>query len=94
MVEKREVKLYLNDIIDPLDKINLYVKNLTEDEFKHNLEKQASITRRFEIIGEAVKNVLKDIRILFPKVPWRKITGLRDVLIHNYMALSLRDYGI
>lgn len=45
--------------------------------------------RQLEIVGEATKNISPDLRKEYPDVPWRRIAGLRDILIHNYMGVDL-----
>jgi len=45
--------------------------------------------RRLEVIGEAVKNLPLDFREKYPNIDWKKIAGLRDVLIHAYFGVSL-----
>jgi len=51
---------------------------------------QDAVIRNFEIIGEATKNLSLDFRERHPEIPWRKMAGLRDVLIHNYMGVNAR----
>jgi len=43
-----------------------------------------------EIIGEAVKNLDEDFRSRYPEIPWKRVAGLRDVLIHEYFGVSLK----
>lgn len=86
MGEKRDVKHFLDDIIESIEKINSYSKDITEEEFLTNIEKQDAITRRIEIIG-AVKNIPDEIRFHFPEIQWKKIAGLRDVSIYNYFGV-------
>jgi uncharacterized protein with HEPN domain len=45
--------------------------------------------RRLEIIGEAVKHIPKRVRNNHPDIPWQKIAGMRDVLIHEYFGVNL-----
>ena len=45
--------------------------------------------RQLEIVGEATKRVSPDLRERYPAVPWRRMAGLRDVLVHNYMGVDL-----
>lgn len=84
---KRDPLLLLDDILESVQKIEQYIKGLTESQFASNFEKQDAVFRRFEIIGEAIKNLSPDIRKKHSHVPWKDIAGLRDILIHNYFGL-------
>ena len=59
------------------------------EDFSNNELIQDGVIRNLEIIGEAVKNLPDDIKKDYPDVEWRKIAGLRDILIHAYFGVDL-----
>jgi uncharacterized protein with HEPN domain len=86
---KRDINLFISDILESINLIEEYTKNITEEELSKNKLTQDAIVRRFEIIGEAVKNIPNNFRDKHPNIPWREIAGLRDVLIHGYFGINL-----
>lgn len=87
---KRDVKVFLEDILESIEKIEEYTANIDEEDFYENTIIQDAVLRRLEIIGEAVKNIPDDFREKYPDIPWRQIAGMRDVLIHAYFGVNLR----
>ncbi len=51
---------------------------------------QDAVIRNLEIIGEATKRLSTELKNMNPKIPWREIAGLRDVLIHDYMGVDVQ----
>ena len=68
---------YLRDVLDSARAIGRYLAGISRDQFENNSEKQDAVIRRFEVIGEAARQALSE-------VPWRLVTGMRNILIHDY----------
>jgi len=86
----RDMRPYIQDILESIEAIEEYVQFTTEEQFYRNRQVQDAVLRRLEIIGEAVKKLDEDFKNRYPEIPWKKIAGLRDVLIHEYFGVSLK----
>jgi uncharacterized protein with HEPN domain len=85
----KDIRVYLEDILDCIKKIQTYATDETFDSFSQNVEKQDAVVRRLEIIGEAVKKLPNEVKVMHPEIPWKQIAGMRDVLIHEYAGIRL-----
>jgi uncharacterized protein with HEPN domain len=79
---KRDMRLYVKDILESILAIEEYTQNLDEEKFHNNRQVQDAVIRRLGIIGEAVKKLDKDFREKYSDIPWKEIAGMRDVIIY------------
>ena len=84
----RDYKFYLKDISYECKNIKKFVQNITYEEFTTNLEKVYAVAKSFENIGEAVKNIPKELIEEYPQIPWSEIAKMRDVLTHHYFGVD------
>lgn len=84
----RDERLYLDDILESINLIHEYLEGVSENEFHMSREKQDSIVRRIEIIGEATKSISSELKEQNQQIPWEKMAGMRNVLIHEYFGIN------
>ena len=80
--------VYLRHILDATAKIEEYA-SVGHDRFLAESHWHDAIIRQLEIVGEATKRLSPELRANHPDLPWRRVAGLRDVLIHQYMGVDL-----
>lgn len=83
--------LYLEDMLHSMERIDEYLGNLDFKGFKKNNMVVDAIIRNFEIIGEASKNIPKNVQDKYPDIPWKKMYGLRNLIAHEYFGI---DHGM
>ena len=84
----KQPNVYIKDMLAAIEKIQLYTNGLTVESFDKNGLVQDAVVRNLEILGEAAKKVPDEIKIQFPETEWRKMAGLRDILIHDYSSID------
>jgi len=82
-MKKRNYQDYLKDILDSINDI---------EEFKKDKKTINAVVRSIEVMGEATKNIPKSLRNKHKEIPWKKIVGMRDKLIHEYFGIECRNF--
>ena len=72
-----------------IELVRRYTAGMDFDAFRTNVEKQDTVVRRLEIIGEAVTGIPSEVRVAYPEVPWRDVAGARDVWVREYLRVDL-----
>ena len=80
--------VYISDIKFCIDRILEYNFDVTYEEFNKDYKTYDAVLRNLEVIGEAVKNIPDDVKAKNSNIEWKKIAGLRDVVIHDYSRVN------
>jgi uncharacterized protein with HEPN domain len=84
----KDAAVFLQHIRDAIARIEVYTA-AGRRAFLSDTMVQDAVIRNLEVIGEAVRNLPIDLRRRHPKIPWRSITALRNVLIHEYFGVDI-----
>ena len=84
----KDDRVYLAHVRDAVERILRYTEDGRE-QFSGDEKTQDAVVRNLEIIGGAVKNVSSALRKRHPDIPWRRLAGMRDKLIHEYFGVNL-----
>ena len=87
---KRDLNLYVNDVLSSIKLIERYSKGITVEKLKGNIKNQDAIVRRLEVIGEAINALSKHLSERYPEVEWNNYIGIRNFLIHIYFGLNYK----
>ena len=85
----RDHRLYLDDILEAIAKIRDYTAGLDYGAFTKDAKTQDAVVRNLEIIGEAAGRLPESLKVVVVDIEWRKIIGLRNILVHEYFGVSL-----
>jgi uncharacterized protein with HEPN domain len=89
-MSSRDWLFRLKDILVSIEKIERYIHGMNMAQFKKDDLVVDAVIRNFEIIGEATKNIPTAIRRSHPGIPWAQMSGMRDVLIHEYFGVDIK----
>ncbi len=85
----RDYRVYLEDILEAARRIREYTTGIDVSSFAADFKTQDAVLRNLEIIGEAARVLPEQVSSLRKDVDWKKISGLRNILIHEYFGVDL-----
>jgi uncharacterized protein with HEPN domain len=86
---KRDYLVYIEDMLDAMEKAELAVNGVDYGRFSTDFMINFVVVRALEIVGEATKRLPMEFRNQYPDVPWKKMAGMRDWIIHGYDNVNL-----
>jgi len=87
-MSKRDVKIILKDILNEINKIDKFTKDIAYEAFVCDEMRFYAVLRCLEVIGEAVRQLPEDFKKIHSEIEWRKIVDLRNILIHQYFGIE------
>ncbi len=80
---------YIQDIYDSVVDIENFIKGMEFEEFSINKKTVNAVTRSLEVIGEAAKKIPETLKKKYDHIPWKRMAGMRDKLIHEYFGVDI-----
>jgi len=87
-MNERPYKLFLEDILEAISKIEEFVKGMDLEQFKKDDKTASAVLRKLEIIREAAKNIPPKVKEKHFDIPWKRMAGLRNIVIHGYFGVD------
>ena len=88
-MKRRDYRDYIKDILDSINDIESFIRGMSFEDFKRDRKTINAVVRSIEVIGEATKKIPKTLKDKHKEVPWKKMSGMRDKLIHEYFGVDV-----
>ncbi|MGO9620865.1 MAG: DUF86 domain-containing protein [Desulfobaccales bacterium] len=85
----KDYKVYIDDILESIGKIRLYIKGMTFEDFCCDPKTIDAVNRNLGVIGEATNRIPENIKNKYSGIEWYRIIGMRNILIHDYSNVDL-----
>lgn len=87
-MSERDWRLFLKDIRDSSARVIDYAGSMSREDFFQDAKTVDAVMRNLAIIGEAAKKIPAAVRRQYPEVAWKKMAGLRDIVVHDYFGID------
>ncbi|MFQ6128535.1 MAG: DUF86 domain-containing protein [Thermoplasmata archaeon] len=86
---RRTYRDYVEDILSSLQEVEDFTMDMDFESLIADRKTINAVIRSLEVMGEAAKKMPDSIRDRYPEIPWKRIAGMRDKLIHEYHGVDL-----
>lgn len=84
----RDISAFIGHVVMAMRFIEEFTEGMTAEDFLRDRKTRDAVIRNCEVIGEAIKHIPEDFRLMHPDVDWKGLAGLRDILIHQYFGVD------
>lgn len=88
-MSKRDARLFINDMLEAIEKVERYTAGLSYEDFQQTDMIIDAVVRNLEIIGEAARNIPVEMRENQHVIDWSRVVGFRNIVIHEYFDVDL-----
>lgn len=80
--------LYLVEMVEAIRHVQSFIAEVTVDQWLGSELVRSAVLQKLTVIGEAARGLSDDVRARHPDVPWSRLRGLRNVVVHEYFAVE------
>ena len=88
-MSKRDNVLLIHDMIESVQKIMTYTRDMSFDQFKSDSKTVDAVIRNIEVIGEAANRLTENYKNNNPEIEWSHLRGFRNRIVHEYFGIDL-----
>lgn len=88
MYKKRDLKLYIDDILDASEAIKSFTESINFEEFVNDRKTYSAILREYTVLGEAIGKIIDVLQNNYPEYPWKMVKDFRNFIVHEYFGVN------